>query len=50
MKWAAPKVVILGTLTWLVPLPMRTSIASAGMDIPSLLETTAWFNTTVDQE
>lgn len=46
----APEVITPGTLTWLAPLPVRTSIARAGTDISSLPETAAQFSTTSDQE
>ena len=33
----APEVIPPGTLTWLVPLPTRTSTARLGTDLPSFL-------------
>lgn len=43
------KVITPGTITWLVPLPLRSSLAEAGTDVCSLPETATWFNTAVDQ-
>ncbi|TEA16105.1 hypothetical protein DBR06_SOUSAS34810001, partial [Sousa chinensis] len=33
-----------------LPLPMRSSLAKAGTDVPSLPETSARFNTTANKE
>lgn len=43
VRQAALKLIIPGTVTWLVPLPMRGRLAKAETDVPSLPETVTWF-------
>jgi len=47
-KWVVLKAVTPWTITRFTPLAMRSNLAKARTDPPSLSETAVWFNTTVD--